>query len=172
MSTTWVSGYMFYDARAQGAGEMFHSGPPKFYYFRAERLLAALCILCVPWWDTWQHLWGFASFISPGEVSKGGDSTGVKENKIWNTGIRRECFKQKGRWGKSMHSCGFYGNFLLLKKFLFGFCFDSCIHLSLAPIGANQRKWSRMIRDDPGVFELALVAKWPYIGGKVALHWW
>ena len=52
------------------------------------------------------------------------------------------------------------------------FCFDLCIHLSLAPIGANQRKWSRMIRDDPGVFELALVAKLPYIGGKVALHWW
>ena len=86
---------------------------------------------------------------------------------------------KKGRWGKSMHSCGFYGNFLLLKKFLFGFCFDSCIHLSLAQIGANQRKWSRMIKDDPGVFELhcwqsclALLAKLPYIGGKVALHWW
>ena len=29
-----------------------------------------------------------------------------------------------------------------------------------------------LIRSDPGVFEFALVAKWPYIGGKVALHWW
>ena len=72
-----------------------------------------------------------------------------------------------------------YGNFLLLKEFLLGFCFDSCIHLSLAQIGANQKKWSRMIKDDPGVFELhcwqsclALLAKLPYIGGKVALHCW
>ena len=29
-----------------------------------------------------------------------------------------------------------------------------------------------LIRSDPGVFEFALVAQWPYIGGKVALLWW
>ena len=124
--STWVSGYMFYDARAQGAGEMFYSGSPKFYYFRAERLLAARCILCVPWWGTWQHLWGFASFISPGEVSKGGDSTGVKENKIWNAGIRRESFKQKERWGwKACTPADFMvWQFSFTGKVFGGFCFD------------------------------------------------
>ena len=66
---------------------------------------------------------GCLFYISGRGVKRRG-STGVKENKIWNAGIRRESFKQKERWGgKSMHSCGFYGMavFFYWKSFLVGF---------------------------------------------------
>ena len=113
---------------------------------------------------------------------------------MWNTGLRGECFfYTKGKVGK--HSfLWFYGNFLLLEGFLFGFCFYSwvavnCIlaallisnqsdrvrialhcwtDLSLARIRANQNT-----RYDPGALSWAALLSSDQSGRvRIALHCW
>ena len=69
-------------------------------------------------------------------------------------------------WGKSMHSCGFYGMviFFYWKSFwlvllwpLHSFVFSS-----------NRSESKEMIKDDQG-WPWSL---WACIGSKIALHWW
>ena len=48
----------------------------------------------------------------------------VKRKRMWNTGLRGECFLHEREGGETFIPV-VYGNFLLLEGFLFGFCFYS-----------------------------------------------